>query len=73
MTEKEQQEQCVCCRCHSVFSIFETVTVERSIYGIKIKEKKCPYCEGNFRKIDVPKILDKYLFVNTDDRYFSSN
>lgn len=71
MTEREQQAQCICCECRSVFSQYDAVTTEREIYGIKIKEKRCPYCEGSFRKIDVPKVLDKYLYVNTDDRYFT--
>lgn len=71
MTEKEQMDQCVCCKCHSVFSQYETVTVERRIYGINVKEKRCPYCEGVYKKIEVPKILDKFLFINTDDRYYA--
>ena len=44
-------------------------TVAVDVGNVMIKEKKCPYCEGSFKKIDVPKILDKYLYVNTDRRY----
>lgn len=69
MTEQEQQAQCICCRCRSVFSVYDAIVVERKIDSVKIREKKCPYCEGSFKKIDVPKMLDKYLYVNTDKRY----
>lgn len=69
MTEQEQQAQCICCSCRSVFAVYDAIMVERRFGNVMIKEKKCPYCEGSFKKIDVPKILDKYLYVNTDRRY----
>lgn len=72
MTEQEQQVQCICCRCRSVFSVYDTVVVERRIGNVMMKERRCPYCESMFKKIDVPKALDKYLYVNTDQRYYNN-
>lgn len=72
MTEQEQQTRCICCRCRSVFSVYDTVMTERRYGNIMIKEKGCPYCEGNFKKLDVPRGLDKFLYVNADQRYYNS-
>lgn len=72
MTEQEQQQKCVCCSCRSVFDQYDSVLVERRYGNVLIKEKRCPFCEGVFRKVDVPKMLDKYLFINTDPRYYSN-
>lgn len=72
MSEQEQQDQCICCRCRSVFSIYDAIVTERKFGNVNIKEKRCPYCEGSFRKIDVPKLLDKYLYVNADPRYYNN-
>lgn len=71
MSEQQQQEQCMCCNCRSVFSQYDAVLVERRYGNVNIKEKRCPYCQGTFRKIDVPKLLDKYLYINTDPRYYN--
>ena len=38
-----------CRRCNSVFNVNQAKEVEKDYYGIVIKEKRCPICNGNYR------------------------
>lgn len=60
-----------CNRCNHIFNIADATICYRSYGNIKIREKKCPVCGGNFRAFDVPQDLDKYLYVDNDERYYS--
>lgn len=62
--------KCICSKCHSVFEAKEAVQIERKYGNVNIIEKRCPFCEGEFRQSDLPTSLDRYLYVNTDSRYY---
>lgn len=65
-----KDELMICNRCRHVFNIAEAAEQDKSYYGIVVKEKRCPECGGTFRSIQPPGDLEKYLFVNDDDRYY---
>ena len=43
---------CQCRQCNTVFDIGDVKHVERDLYNIKIKEKRCPYCGGYYRLLE---------------------
>ncbi|WP_176755104.1 hypothetical protein [Eubacterium ruminantium] len=53
-----------------MFEAKEAVQIERKYGNVNIIEKRCPFCEGEFRQLDLPTSLDRYLYVNTDSRYY---
>ena len=62
-----------CFRCKSVFDKSEAVNIDIDLYGFKIKEKRCPYCGGEYGLIVPPGFLDKFLYVNEDNKYYMYN
>ena len=64
MTESEQRARlCECVRNGHRFDISEAI-------GKCIVDKKCPECGSRIRFVQVPSYLDKYLYINSDTRYF---
>ena len=61
----------ICTRCKNTFQIQEATTVYRNYGGVKIPEKKCPVCGGTFRAVEIPEDLDRFLFNDRDERYYS--
>ena len=61
----------ICNDCHGLFDYDTATVVHTKLFGIDITEKRCPYCQGKFRAVELPRELDSYLFVNQDDRYYS--
>ena len=64
------KQQCFCLSCDSTFNIRDAAKTKRKIYELDIEEKKCPYCYGDFKMLNLPYFLDKYLDVNTDPKYY---
>ena len=64
MTESEQlRRMCECVRNGHRFDIGEAI-------GKYIPDKKCPICGSRIRFVKLPGYLDKYLYINSDSRYF---
>ncbi len=59
-----------CNRCGHIFSINDAAICYRSYGGAQIREKKCPICNSSFSAFELSQDLDKYLFVNNDERYY---
>jgi hypothetical protein len=49
----------------------DAVTTYTKLYGKDIPEKRCPFCGGTFRLLELPRELDVYLYVNRDERYYT--
>lgn len=62
-----------CNRCKNTFDISEASVVYKKYGGVQIREKVCPVCGGQFRALEPPEDLDKYLFVDSDKRYYNYN
>ena len=62
LNENTKYRICHCRKCDKVFNLDEAKQVETNLYNIKIKEKRCPVCEGQFR---ILKVKDLYE-VNRD-------
>jgi DNA polymerase III alpha subunit (gram-positive type) len=60
----------ICNECHHVFAYKDAGVIHKKLYGLSIPEKRCPKCGGTFRAIELPNELDKYLYVNHDERYY---
>ena len=60
----------ICNKCRHTFNYSEAAIKHINFHGIDIPEKRCPQCGGTFKAIEVPEYLDKYLFVDKDDRYY---
>ena len=60
----------ICNKCRHTFDYSEATIKHINFHGINIPEKRCPQCGGTFRAIEVSEYLDKYLFVDKDDRYY---
>lgn len=71
MNSEERRSRMICKDCQHTFQYGEATTVYRKLYGISIPERKCPFCGGRFRAVEIPDELDQYLFVNNDERYYS--
>ena len=71
MYSDQKQNRVQCCDCHHVFDYKDAVVVYKKIYSIDIPEKKCPLCGGTFRLLEIPSELDKLLYVDRDERYYS--
>lgn len=70
MDAKSRRNRMVCNSCKNVFNLDDATIVYKSLYGIKIREKVCPQCGGTFRAVEIPEELDRYLYVDRDDRYY---
>ena len=64
----KRKTACQCTRCKSTFDIKDTSIVPRSLYGLTIKEKRCPVCKGEFRQLNV----DGYYERNRDAWYLKN-
>ena len=71
MNAETQRNRMICKRCGEVFDIKNAAIKYRKLYNVQIPEKKCPTCGGNFQAVELPEDLDKYLYVNGDDRYYN--
>jgi uncharacterized Zn finger protein len=68
-----KEEVMICNSCSHIFNIKDAVIRYRKYGGVNMQEKKCPQCGGSFRSIQPPGDLEKYLFVNNDERYYKYN
>ena len=59
-----------CTSCESVFNIGEATVTYRSYGNVKYPEKKCPLCGGDFRAVELPFELERFLHINNDERYY---
>ena len=66
----KKDELMICNRCRHTFHIRDATIRYREYGGVNIMEKQCPKCGGSFRSIQPPGDLDKYLYINDDDRYY---
>ena len=71
LNSEEKHSRMVCNSCRRTFRYQDAATIKKTIYGIEIPEKRCPICGGSFRAIEIPDELDSYLYVNSDERYYS--
>ena len=53
-----------------MFNISDVQKKKRKVYGIDLVDFCCPDCAGEYRVMNLPKILDKYLMVNSDPKYY---
>ncbi len=60
-----------CNRCGHIFNIKDAAISYRQYANIQIRDKKCPLCGSSFSACNLPKDLDKYLYVDKDERYYS--
>lgn len=71
MNSQQKRNRKICKHCNHVFDYEDAVIKYRDIgSGVKIPEKKCPLCGWDFKSIEVPEYLDKYLFCDNDNRYY---
>ena len=62
---------CQCNHCGFVYPISESKMKSRKVLNINIEEPACPNCENTYFKVmNLPRWMDKYLFVNQDKRYY---
>lgn len=61
---------CECTDCGHIFNIDEASEIKIKVYDKEIKDKCCPECSGKIRMLTIPRWMDKYLQVNTDQRFF---
>ena len=71
MESIQRHSRMICNSCHGTFNYAEATNINTKLLGMNVVEKRCPYCGGKFRAIELPKELDGYLYVNQDDRYYS--
>ena len=71
MTSAEKHNRMLCSSCKSTFDYKDATVIYKKLLGIEIPERVCPICGGTFRAIEVPGDLDQYLYVNTDNRYYT--
>lgn len=57
-----------CMDCHRTFDRSEVKKIELRIS--KNSMEVCPYCKGQVRLNMIPEELDRYLYVNDDERYY---
>ena len=69
MNEKYNRMECN--RCGRVFDFGDSIKIDKVVGGIRINERRCPYCESNFHALEVPEYFDKFLYCDYDDRYYS--
>ncbi len=66
MEQSENKYQCL--KCGSVFTSNEKVKIKTNT---GIPYFKSPCCLSNITSIDIKnQFLDKFLYVNTDDKYY---
>lgn len=63
----EYKRICQCRKCKNVFDVGELVWVKRKIYNLDIEEKRCPYCNGEYR------LFKDGLFEKNRDRWILHN
>ena len=66
MTETERRNRlCICNNKEDphMFDISEAV-------GKCIADKRCPVCGKRFVFMNQPRWMDKYLYINNDERYY---
>ena len=67
----KKEYRMICNRCNHTFNLKDAAVIYKNLCGIDIQENVCPKCKGDFRNIEIPHELDKYLFVDNDERYYS--
>lgn len=70
MNTLEQEHRMICKKCQHIFDIKDAAVNYSSYGGVKMRNKVCPYCGGGFRAISPSSLLDKYLDVDNDPRYY---
>lgn len=62
----------ICRSCGQTFNLKDAPYGYREHCGIKIQGRVCPNCKsGTFRSVEVSEEFDKYLFCDSDSRYYS--
>jgi len=68
---EEKLNRMICNGCNNIFDIKDAMVKYRKYGGVQLREKRCPKCGGTFKAINLPDDLDKYLFINDNDNYYS--
>lgn len=71
MQYEEKLNRMICNSCNNIFDIKDAMVKYRNYGGVQLREKRCPKCGGTFKAINLPDDLDKYLFINDNDNYYS--
>lgn len=69
-TKENRHNRMECVSCKYIFDIKDAQIKIRNYAGISISEKRCPRCGGRFQAIELPSDLDRYLYVNYDNKYY---
>jgi len=59
--EQWKQQRMFCCEGH-VFDFKESVG--------NVTNKRCPICGNKAKLVDIPISLDRYLYINADQKYY---
>lgn len=62
------KNQYECIKCRTTFNKYDVIYEDK--YNQKIRSIACPYCKGKMRVIQIPKYLDKFLYINNDCKYY---
>lgn len=68
MDDNSRYTRMECNDCHRTFDISEAK--EHKLKISKTIIQICPHCGGSIKLNALPTELDKYLFVNNDERYY---
>ena len=67
--DNNKSRKCICKKCMKVFEYNEAITWNKTNHPL-LTDKACPYCGGRIQYLEVPKYMDKYLFVNDDPKFY---
>lgn len=70
MSTPEKLSRMICNQCSTRFDISDAAITYSKYGNVNIMKKACPQCGGAFRCLELPKLFDKYLFVNDDEKYY---
>lgn len=68
-SNEDLRNLCYCAKCGKLVKPKE---MYRKCYDINIRDSVCPECNNtSIRNVYLPRMLDNYLYVNTDDKYYT--